>query len=435
MRNSFYVIPDLFRDQLKLKLSEKGTCMKWNNLFAIFSLATLSLFTLGCSGDNVAGGSSGDAQNTMTDVRDGQTYRTVKIGKQVWMAENLNYETEKSYCYNDSVEYCATYGRFYEWNAAMRACPEGWHLPLIADFKTLVDALGDSATAGRMLKSTSGWLKDLNGTDDYGFTVLPIGGRSASGEYINKEWLSDFWSSTENGARYAYVMHTGAYSNVVQLDLYEGKYNAFPVRCVQGENDSLRSYILVEDSAVAACKTENADNCEYGKLIDERDHQEYKTVKIGKQVWMAENLNYKTKESYCYNDFAEYCTKYGRLYTWAAALKACPKGWHLPTRNESMTLYNSVGGYKTAAKMLKSVNGWSNNGAGTDSYGFTALPVGDRDEFNAYENEGRFTGYWTSTEVNEKYAAHIHLFYLDDDAVVSPTFNKKYGYAVRCVKD
>ena len=100
-----------------------------------------------------------------------------------------------------------------------------------------------------------------------------------------------------------------------------------------------------------------------------------------------------------------------------------------------MTLYNSVGGYKTAAKMLKSVNGWSNNGAGTDSYGFTALPVGDRDEFNAYENEGRFTGYWTSTEVNEKYAAHIHLFYLGDDAVVSPTFNKKYGYAVRCVKD
>ena len=312
MRNSFYVIPDLFRDQLKLKLSEKGTCMKWNNLFAIFLLATLSLFTLGCSGDNVAGGSSGDAQNTMTDVRDGQIYRTVKIGNQVWMAENLNYKTEKSYCYNDSAEYCATYGRLYEWNAAMRACPDGWHLPLLSEFKTLVDAMGDTLTAGDNLKATSGWLQERNGTDDYGFSILPIGGKSASGEYINKEWLGYLWSSTESGLNYAYTLLVGAMYSAAKLDEDEGIYNAFPVRCLQGENDSLKSVILVEDSAVAACKTENADNCEYGKLVDERDNQEYKTVKIGKQVWMAENLNYKTKESYCYNDFAEYCTKYGR---------------------------------------------------------------------------------------------------------------------------
>ena len=375
------------------------------------------------------------AQNTMTDPRDGKTYRTVKIGDQVWMAENLNYETEKSYCYNDSVEYCAMYGRFYEWNAAMRACPEGWHLPLLEEFKTLVDALGDSAMAGSKLKSTSGWLNDLNGTDDYGFTVLPIGGRSASGKYINKEWLADFWSSTESAVEFAYVMHVGANFNTAPLDMDEGTYNAFSVRCLQGENDSLRSYILVEDSAVAACKTESTDDCEYGKLTDERNGQEYKTVKIGKQVWMAENLNYETDESYCYNDSAEYCTKYGRLYTWSAALNACPTGWHLPSQNEGMTLYYSVGGRDTAAKMLKSVNGWNDDGAGTDSFGFSALPGGDRDEFNDYENEGRFAGFWTSTEVNERYAAHIHLFYMDDDAALSTAFNKRYAYAVRCVKD
>ena len=373
------------------------------------------------------------AQNTMTDSRDGKTYRTVKIGNQVWMAENLNYETEKSYCYNDSVEYCATYGRFYEWNAAMRACPEGWHLPLLADFKTLVDALGDSAMAGSKLKSTSGWLNDLNGTDDYGFTVLPIGGRSASGEYINKEWLADFWSSTESKVEFAYVMHVGANFNTVSLDMDEGKYNAFSVRCVQGENDSLRSYILVEDSAVAACKTESTDDCEYGMLTDERNGQEYKTVKIGKQVWMAENLNYETDESYCYNDSAEYCTKYGRLYTWSAALNACPTGWHLPSQNEGLTLFYSVGGLDSAAKMLKSVNGWNSNGSGTDSFGFSALPVGDRGEFNDYENEGRFTSFWTSTENSEKSAGYIQLYY-GDDATLGPA-SKRHAYAVRCVKD
>jgi uncharacterized protein (TIGR02145 family) len=379
--------------------------------------------------------SSVAAQNTMTDPRDGKTYRTVKIGDQVWMAENLNYETEKSYCYNDSAEYCTKYGRFYEWNSAMKACPEGWHLPLLAEFKTLVDALGDSTKAGDMLKSTSGWLQERNGTDDYGFTALPIGGRSAIGKYVNKEWLAYFWSSTESGVDFANVMLMGANYSIVQLDQDQGKENAFSVRCLQGENDSLKSVVLEEDSVVSACKTDGVDNCEYGSLTDERNGQEYKTVKIGKQVWMAENLNYETKESYCYNDSVEYCTKYGRLYTWSAALNACPSGWHLPTRNEGMTLYNSVGGSDTAAKMLKSLSGWSGDGSGTDSYGFSALPVGDRSEFNAYENEGRFAGFWTSTEVDEKYAAHIHLFYMDDDAAMSTSFNKEYAYAVRCIKD
>lgn len=379
--------------------------------------------------------SSDSAQNTMTDARDGQTYRTVKIGNQVWMAENLNYETGKSYCYNDSAEYCTKYGRLYEWNAAMRACPEGWHLPLLTEFKTLVDAMGDSLMAGDMLKSTSGWLQERNGTDDYGFTIVPIGGRSASGEFVNKEWLGYLWSSTESGLNFAYTLLVGAMYSGAQLDEDQGIYNAFPIRCLQGENDSLNSVHLVEDSVVVACKTDGSDNCEYGKLVDERDHQEYKTVKIGKQVWMAENLNYETKESYCYNDSAEYCAKYGRLYKWNAALNVCPSGWHLPTRNEGVTLFNSVGGLDTAAKMLKSVDGWTENGSGTDSFGFTALAVGDRDEFNAYENEGRFTGFWTSTEVNENYAAHIHLFCLSDDAAMSSSFNKEYGYAVRCVKD
>ena len=380
--------------------------------------------------------SSSAAQNTMTDARDGQTYRTVKIGNQVWMAENLNYKTEKSFCAKDSAGNCKNYGQYYEWNDAMRACPDGWHLPTLAEFKTLVDAMGDSLVAGKMLKATSSWLDDGDGTDDYGFSALAAGGCSSSEKCVNEEWLAIFWSSTEGKAlTSAYIMLMGAKYSVVQLDEEQDISGAYSVRCLQGENDSLKTVHLVEDSVVAACKTESADNCEYGKLTDERDNQEYKTVKIGNQVWMAENLNYETKESYCYNDSAEYCTKYGRLYTWAAALNACPKGWHLPTRNEGMTLYNSVGGSDTAAKMLKSVDGWSSNGSGTDSYGFTALPVGDRDDSNAYENEGRFTGYWTSTEVNENYAAHIHLFSLSDDASLSSTFNKEYGYAVRCVKD
>ena len=349
------------------------------------------------------------------------------------MAENLNYETGKSYCYNDSAEYCTKYGRLYEWNAAKLACPADWHLPTNAEFEVLFSTVGGQFTAGIKLKSTSGWGRDGNGSDDFSFSALPAGNVGVDGNFYNDK-KAYFWSSTEHYSDVAYFIRLD-YGND-SADLVDDlKILGYSVRCVKDDpNESVK---VVQDSVSyqKPCKTDEEDSCEYGSLKDGRDGQTYKTVKIGKQVWMAENLNYETKESYCYNDSAEYCAKYGRLYKWNAALNVCPSGWHLPTRNEGVTLFNSVGGLDTAAKMLKSVDGWTENGSGTDSFGFTALAVGDRDEFNAYENEGRFTGFWTSTEVNENYAAHIHLFCLSDDAAMSSSFNKEYGYAVRCVKD
>ena len=146
----------------------------------------------------------------------------------------------------------------------------------------------------------------------------------------------------------------------------------------------------------------------YDSIIDSRDNKVYKTVKIGDQVWMAENLNYYDETldgiSWCFDDDPKKCEVTGRLYTWAAAIDSvglyddgngvecgygidcslpdtvygiCPSGWHLPSRVEWETLIAVVGGDSTAGKMLKSQTGWVDCGNGTDDFGFSALPAGE----------------------------------------------------------
>ena len=123
---------------------------------------------------------------SVIDERDGQIYKTVTIGTQTWLAQNLNYETVNSFCYNDTASYCDKYGRLYTWNAAMDACPSGWHLPSMAEFETMIAAIDDPKFEGVDLKSTSGWaLYDYGcqGKDKFGFSALPAGGRLSKRSY------------------------------------------------------------------------------------------------------------------------------------------------------------------------------------------------------------------------------------------------------------
>ncbi|WP_405338601.1 fibrobacter succinogenes major paralogous domain-containing protein [Fibrobacter sp.] len=215
------------------------------------------------------------------------------------------------------------------------------------------------------------------------------------------------------------------------------------------------------------CKTETEDNCEYGTLLDERDGQEYKTVKIGDQWWMTENLNYETDNSFCVKDSAEYCEKYGRLYTWAAAMDSagtwstngkgcgfsdfyktcsptypvrgvCPEGWHLPTQTEWNTLFTAVGGQSTAGQKLKAASGWNAFSSITneDTFGFSALPAGYRDDCGDYYDYdvGYGAYFWSSTEGNSSRAYLVNLYYGNNYADLYYNV-KNYGRSVRCVKD
>lgn len=218
-----------------------------------------------------------------------------------------------------------------------------------------------------------------------------------------------------------------------------------------------------------------------GTLTDTRDGQTYKTVTIGTQTWMAENLNYAYTDvpfkffsyttdstSWCYNEDASNCTKYGRLYTWAAAMDSvgmwstngkgcgygsictpngtvrgvCPEGWHLPTSAEWETLVKAAGSPETAAKELRSTSGWSDISRGTDAYGFSVLPAGYwqwLDDGNFYM-EGGDAHFWSSTErlisINDgccSRAYYMDLNYYDE---ANLDYGSKYdGYSVRCLKD
>jgi len=136
-------------------------------------------------------------------------------------------------------------------------------------------------------------------------------------------------------------------------------------------------------------------------FTDPRDGKVYKTVKIGKQVWMAENLSYNVPDSRFYDDDPAN-DKYGRLYSWSDAEEACPPGWHLPSDDEWETLVNFAGGDEIAGKKLKAKSGWNDNdgksGNGTDDYGFSALPGGYGDYVNKFSNIGCSGGWWTATE-------------------------------------
>ncbi len=228
------------------------------------------------------------------------------------------------------------------------------------------------------------------------------------------------------------------------------------------------SEISMNSSTAAPCNVDGENNYNYGTLTDSRDGQTYKTVTIGDQVWMAENLNYAytgvpynysgyTSEStsWCYNDEPSNCAKYGRLYTWAAAVGkteeecgyenecnlpsgniqgVCPEGWHLPSKTEFETLFTAVGGQDSAGTTLKSTSGWYNDGNGTDAFGFSALPAGGRNYYGSYYLEGSIALFWSSTEYDSYYAYDMYLDYSYGIAGLGNGY-KGYGFSVRCLKD
>lgn len=217
-----------------------------------------------------------------------------------------------------------------------------------------------------------------------------------------------------------------------------------------GENGS-SAYEIAVKRGFKGSEDEWMARLAYPNLWDKRDGKIYRTVRIGSQVWMAENLNYEyipendedSGESWCYWNSEEYCDKYGRLYNWAAANEVCPEGWHLPSNEDWDALLRPMatkvwdGGngetyYDGVDEKLKSTYGWPSGEGGGDSYGFSVLPAGNVAEGSSY-GLGTQAFIWSSDSFDENDVYDVYIDASNEDVWLRYG-TKMYGASVRCLK-
>ena len=245
------------------------------------------------------------------------------------------------------------------------------------------------------------------------------------------------------------------YAKVV-YDLCDGKdYNPMKFECVENE---LQKYTCGESEY----DLETQFCAKRGDVVE----RVYKKVKIGKQIWMAENLNYEIEDSWCggnrkSGDFdGGDCDTYGRLYTWATAMGKpenecgsnhdcdlgtgyvqgiCPDGWHVPSDVEWDTLIDAVGGISTAGQKLKAQTLWKavDGIENEDAYGFSALPAGFKYVNFAFTTDGNHAGFWGAKQwdENRSYGYTRTMKSSSNSVNNGGYFQKDYAYSIRCLQD
>lgn len=187
-----------------------------------------------------------------------------------------------------------------------------------------------------------------------------------------------------------------------------------------------------------------------GSFTDSRDGQIYRTATIGSQTWFAQNLNFKTSNSFCYLKKKENCEMFGRLYLWSSAMdSACPSGWRLPSKNDFETLFNAIDRFINAdkkplqagigmGKVLKSQEYWLDRiiaESSTDDYGFSVLPAGDRNYDGNFFNIKEQAIFWTSTQEDENRAYGVAFSFNNSGVETRYYYQKSSGFSIRCIKD
>ena len=518
-----------------------------------------------------------DLQYGSVNDIDGNSYKTIRIGTQTWMAENLKTtklndgthiplikdvsdwqkQSSSGYCWynNDEATYRSVYGALYNGFtvATDKLCPTGWHMPTDAEWTNLITYLGGESYAAAKLREsgTNHWSEgSAEASNESGFSSVPAGAREAyNGTFQGNGTNVGYGSFSKTRYGDSYNLISLYYNNRIyrtnQVDFRHGSYircckdsppsepsapspangatdvSASPLlgwTCSDPDGDDLRydiflgitgnpttvissdqSYIhfgarlatsttyywkviakdirgTITEGPVWSFTTSSEIQAEPDPVSD-IDGNFYKTVRLGTQVWMAENLKttrYKdgmaiplvTEKSewsgtkspgFCWfnNDEEASKNRYGALYNLYTINtgKICPDGWHVPAKSEWTKLldhlvtygYNydgSLSGYKVA-KALASSTGWASSyiqGAiGNTDYpakvnasGFSALPGGYRNVNGYYLYSGSY-GYWWLSD--KSYFGDFYYLENSYSEVLNSFSNKNNGMSVRCVKD
>ncbi len=410
--------------------------------------------------------------NTKAQViaQDGKSYKTVKIGNQTWMAENLNVSTYRNgdtipqvqdpkiwgnlktgaWCYYEGKPQTgSSYGKLYNWyavNDPRVLAPEGWHIPSDTEWTELSTFLGGRMGSSSKIKFSKGWADGGNGSNETGFAAVPGGTRSVelfsfAGKY------GYWWSSTEFDSYSAWNRYLGYNTNDIGRSTGWKQFGN-SVRCVkdEGETNISKSIKPLPENENSSSKKDLEKN----EVIEIKETNNWPITKIGDKIWMSQNLDVsifqngdpipeaKTNEewqkagklkqpAWCYYNNDTTKEKYGKLYNWYAINDKrglAQQGWHIPTETEWSTLANELGGEKTAGTKLKS-----------NDIGFKALLSGFRDIDGQFRSMD-IVGYWWGAPENLSTNVWCYsINYFSDSFNSDHSGDKEKGFSVRCIKD
>ena len=302
--------------------------------------------------------------NIFTDSRDGNKYKTVKIGTQTWMAENLAYYVKPK---NEPVQEQIQEQKNYT-----------------VEF--------DKEDPGII----------INKYTKYYYKVY-CNGKYYSTEYINLGNYLDYSGDNAFGS-----------SLPIRCD-WNGKYG----NTTAGYHETYKDLGNFPNIYIAGAKI-----IKYYFESKPNSTTTSTNNKLAEQCWS-------------YNNDENNVKTFGYLYTWEAAITACPKGWHLPSDEEWTTLTNYLGGESVAGGKMKESGTllWkSPNEGATNSSGLSALPGGSRYYYGDFYNQGHLGIWWTSTEGSSSYAWYRNLYY-GNSGVSRNDYSKGNGFSVRCLRD